>query len=127
MRNGCIGGSSSPMGGARRMGGRPGRRGRYEASGFRHRGSANRCEGTSGPLAHDRNATARGPVAPLLDSANSSKNSITPPGGVPMTTGPSTADQILDELEFLASAEHALVVEYLTVAYALFVDLPDAS
>jgi hypothetical protein len=38
-----------------------------------------------------------------------------------------TPDQVLDELEFLASAEHALIVEYLTVGYALLVALPDAS
>jgi hypothetical protein len=44
-----------------------------------------------------------------------------------MTTAPSTTDQVLDELEFLASAEHALITEYLTVGYALSVDLPDAS
>jgi hypothetical protein len=43
-----------------------------------------------------------------------------------MTTAPTT-DQVLDELEFLASAEHALITEYLTVAYALSVHLPDAS
>lgn len=44
-----------------------------------------------------------------------------------MTTAPSTTEQVLDELEFLASAEHALITEYLTVGYALFVALPDAS
>lgn len=44
-----------------------------------------------------------------------------------MTTTSLTTEQVLDELEFLASAEHALIIEYLTVAYALFVDLPDAS
>jgi hypothetical protein len=44
-----------------------------------------------------------------------------------MTTAPPTADQVLDEVEFLASAEHALIVEYLTVGYALLVDLPDAA
>jgi hypothetical protein len=44
-----------------------------------------------------------------------------------MTTAPSTSDRILDELEFLASVEHALIIEYLTVGYALSVDLPDAS
>jgi hypothetical protein len=38
-----------------------------------------------------------------------------------------TPDQVLDELEFLASAEHALIVEYLTVGYALLAGLPDAS
>jgi ferritin-like protein len=36
-----------------------------------------------------------------------------------MTTASLTRDQTLDELEFLASAEHALIVEYLTVGYAL--------
>jgi hypothetical protein len=39
----------------------------------------------------------------------------------------SSTDQVLDELEFLASAEHALITEYLTVGYALSIDLPDAS
>ncbi|MEV6304886.1 hypothetical protein AB0M02_36115 [Actinoplanes sp. NPDC051861] len=34
---------------------------------------------------------------------------------------------VLDELEFLASVEHALTVEYLTIGYALAADLPDAS
>jgi hypothetical protein len=44
-----------------------------------------------------------------------------------MTTAPLTNDQVLDELEFLATAEHALIVEYLTVGYALLVDLPGGS
>jgi hypothetical protein len=44
-----------------------------------------------------------------------------------MTTAPPTAGQVLDEREFLASAQHALIVEYLTVGYALLVDLPDAA
>jgi hypothetical protein len=44
-----------------------------------------------------------------------------------MTGALSSTDQVLDELEFLASAEHALITEYLTVGYALSIDLPDAS
>jgi hypothetical protein len=47
-----------------------------------------------------------------------------------MTTQPPaaslTADQVLDELEFLATVEHALVVEYLTVSSALGYDLEAA-
>jgi len=42
-----------------------------------------------------------------------------------MTTAPSTTEAVLDELEFLASVEHALIVEYLTVGYALLADRPD--
>jgi hypothetical protein len=44
-----------------------------------------------------------------------------------MTTAPSTGDHIVDELEFLASVEHALITEYLTIGCALSADLPDAS
>jgi hypothetical protein len=44
-----------------------------------------------------------------------------------MTPAPLTSSQVLDELEVLASAEHALITEYLTVGYALLVDLPAAS
>jgi hypothetical protein len=44
-----------------------------------------------------------------------------------MAPAPLTSTQILDELEFLASVEHALIIEYLTVGYALLVDLPEAS
>ena len=43
-----------------------------------------------------------------------------------MTPAPSTSDHALDELEFLASIEHALITAYLTVGYALSADLPDA-
>jgi hypothetical protein len=38
--------------------------------------------------------------------------------------GPLTRDQVLDELEFLATVEHALIVEYLTISCALGDDLP---
>jgi hypothetical protein len=44
-----------------------------------------------------------------------------------MSPAPLTSSQVLDELEVLASAEHALITEYLTVGYALLVDLPAAS
>jgi hypothetical protein len=40
-----------------------------------------------------------------------------------MTNGPLTAEQVLDELEFLATVEHALIVEYLSVCCALGHDL----
>jgi hypothetical protein len=40
-----------------------------------------------------------------------------------MADGPLTADQVLGELEFLATVEHALVVEYLSVCCALGHDL----
>ena len=36
---------------------------------------------------------------------------------------PLTREQVLDELEFLAKVEHALVVECLSVCYALGYDL----
>src|SRR5262249_10713028 len=40
--------------------------------------------------------------------------------------GPLTREQVLDELEFLARVEHALVIECLSVCYALGYDLgPD--
>jgi hypothetical protein len=43
-----------------------------------------------------------------------------------MTDGPLGREQVLDELDFLATVEHALVVEYLSVCYALGDDLePD--
>jgi hypothetical protein len=44
-----------------------------------------------------------------------------------MTSAPPTSDHVLDELEFLASVEHALITEYLTIGYALSADLPGAS
>jgi hypothetical protein len=40
-----------------------------------------------------------------------------------MANGPLTAEQVLDELEFLATVEHALIVEYLSVCCALGHDL----
>jgi hypothetical protein len=44
-----------------------------------------------------------------------------------MTTAQSTTGAVLNELEALATVEHALIVEYLTIGYALTADLPDAS
>jgi hypothetical protein len=44
-----------------------------------------------------------------------------------MAMAPLTQDQVLDELEYLATVEHALVVEYLTVGYALRAGYEDAS
>jgi len=44
-----------------------------------------------------------------------------------MAPAPLSSAQVLDELEFLASVEHALITEYLTVGYALLVDLPAGS
>jgi hypothetical protein len=44
-----------------------------------------------------------------------------------MTTTPLSQGQALDHLEYLATVEHALVVEYLTVGYALQAGYPDAS
>lgn len=41
-----------------------------------------------------------------------------------MANGPLTREQVLDDLEFLATVEHALVVEYLSVCCALGHDLP---
>ncbi len=41
-----------------------------------------------------------------------------------MANGPLTREQVLDELELLATVEHALIVEYLSVCYALGHDLP---
>jgi hypothetical protein len=40
-----------------------------------------------------------------------------------MANGPLTAERVLDELEFLATVEHALIVEYLSVCCALGHDL----
>ena len=40
---------------------------------------------------------------------------------------PLTEEAVLDELEFLATVEHALIVEYLTASYALGYGLDDAS
>ena len=40
-----------------------------------------------------------------------------------MASGPLSREQVLDELEFLATVEHALVVEYLSVCCALGHDL----
>jgi hypothetical protein len=40
-----------------------------------------------------------------------------------MATSPLTADEVLDELAFLATVEHALIVEYLSVCSALGHDL----
>src|ERR1700761_2394905 len=39
------------------------------------------------------------------------------------SSAPLTQDAVLDELEFLATVEHALIVECLTVSYALGYDL----
>jgi hypothetical protein len=38
-----------------------------------------------------------------------------------------TPDQVLDQLEYLSTVEHALIVEYLTVQYALQPDHEDAA
>jgi hypothetical protein len=43
-----------------------------------------------------------------------------------MSSAPMTADQVLDEVAFLATVEHALIVEYLTVSCALGHDLDPA-
>jgi hypothetical protein len=46
-----------------------------------------------------------------------------PAEGQGVSGGPLTRDEVLDELDFLASVEHALVVEYLSVCCALGHDL----
>jgi hypothetical protein len=46
-----------------------------------------------------------------------------PAEGQGVAGGPLTRDEVLDELDFLASVEHALVVEYLSVCCALGHDL----